>query len=111
MAEYCTRAWSCLHQASPYVPLHSLPHLTAPLPLPLRPTGFSFQVTPAKGKGRTSLSGLTPSKALLMEHESKMSMISPLASTSLFHTDIETGEWVWGGASGGCNMGAGWGKA
>ncbi|GAB4822475.1 hypothetical protein N2152v2_009521 [Parachlorella kessleri] len=52
-------------------------------------TGFSFQVTPAK---KSSLKSFTPSKALLMGHETKMNMISPLASTSLFHTDIETGK-------------------
>ncbi len=50
--------------------------------------GFSFQVTPAK----SSLKSFTPSKAMLMGHETKMNMISPLASSSLFHTDIETGE-------------------
>ena len=52
------------------------------------PAGFSFKVTPAK---KSSLKSFTPSKALLMGHETKMNMISPLASTSLFHTDIETG--------------------
>ena len=68
----------------------AVPHTCPPARLPVPPAGFSFQVTPAKS-GKASLHSFTPSKALLMGQETKMNMISPLASSSLFHTDIETG--------------------
>ena len=44
--------------------------------------------------GGSTTPTFTPGKALLMGHETKMNMISPLASTSLFHADIETGKVV-----------------
>ena len=44
-------------------------------------------------RGGTPNSALTPSKALLMQHETKMNMLTP-GSTSLFHADIETGKIV-----------------
>lgn len=57
--------------------------------------GLTFKVTPPpRGMGGSTTPTFTPGKALLMGNETKMNMISPLASTSLFHADIETGKVV-----------------
>ncbi|PRW60455.1 CYPRO4-like [Chlorella sorokiniana] len=58
-------------------------------------TGLSFKLTPppgAVGLGGGSTPTLTPPKALLMNQERKMNMISPLAGSSMWHADIETGK-------------------
>lgn len=58
-------------------------------------TGLSFKLTPppnAAALGGGSTPTLTPPKALLMNQERRMNMISPLAGTSLWHADIETGK-------------------
>ena len=65
-------------------------------------TGLSFKLTPPKnaagfaGFGTAGGGGgtptLTPPKALLMNQERKMNMISPLSGSSLWHADIETGK-------------------
>ncbi len=55
------------------------------------PTG-----TPTSGRGGgagTPGSALTPSKALLMDRETRMNMLTP-GSSSLYHADIETGKVV-----------------
>lgn len=64
-----------------------------------KPPRLSLPVTPPGRRGATPTplgtpgSTLTPSKALLMDHETRMNMLTP-GSTSLFHADIETGKVV-----------------
>ncbi|PSC67936.1 vacuolar import Vid27-related [Micractinium conductrix] len=57
--------------------------------------GLSFKLTPppaAAGLGGGSTPTMTPPKALLMNQERRMNMISPLSGASLWHADIETGK-------------------
>lgn len=62
----------------------------------LQDLSISFKMTPPAGSARagSATPTLTPGKVVLMSHESKMNMISPLAATSMFHADIETGKIV-----------------
>ncbi|KAI3429615.1 hypothetical protein D9Q98_005701 [Chlorella vulgaris] len=61
----------------------------------MKDTGLSFVLTPppkAAGWGGAGTPTLTPSKALLMDSERTMAMISPLNTSSMWQTDIETGK-------------------
>ena len=65
-------------------------------------TGITFKVTPQRPGRLTVPSGtpgqggaLTPGKAILMDHETKMNMLTP-GSSSLYQADIETGQAVLG---------------
>lgn len=56
------------------------------------PSKLSLPGTPLSSR-LTPGSGITPSKALLMDHETRMNMLTP-GSSSLYHADIETGKVV-----------------